>query len=239
MNNKSHDIMELQNDDNVTVIIKTISQKLEFTSSVIDKDEDNVYIKPVYVDRKILNLESPKVTIDTVWQKENGSPVIWHNCDIKIVRPEQKSSRYVIIPAEAGFTYNRRRHYRIPVRLHGETKLDGYPKVRDIIVRDVSISGCCIELDEDIENYKNLSLHLTFNDEHLNYHFDLTANILRKEKKGTNKFYYGCQFEKPYMQIGHYLNLKQQEEILSNPETSTPSKMKYFEMIKSVRKVIR
>lgn len=170
-----------------------------------------LFAEPIRQEEAVLDFSGKKLYVSLTYAQEDGTVLEWKRCAVKNVR-YQNVLYMVLYSAEDGKKINRREAYRHFLAYDGILRFGKNLKERKVTVRDMSVMGVGIIMDEDHE-VKDLGLlNLEFRDEEFNMSLQLYANPVRKEKFDENRMIYGCRIVQSDSNIGRYLAAKQKSE---------------------------
>lgn len=149
-----------------------------------------------------IDFKNHKVDISYI-SPYNGETYIFKNCDIKLVKYNNKVYHH-ISTKEPSVQLNKRRSDRQYLGIEGVVKVPN--KTTGAIINDISIFGCAFITAKDFNVGDILSV--MFKDGP--FLFDEQVRIVRIQNK-QSKFLYGCEFLGANSKLETYIKSKQKE----------------------------
>jgi len=207
---KTVTVDSIQTDDAVEIEILYNGKRKIFSSVVKDFIDDAVLITPIMVGNKAVGFPEELKTRFSVVVK--GTPFVWNDPKIRLVKYAGKMYHMVSIPGEGNYV-NRRQAYRqyvgeeMPITLFRQ---DGARDVLTVLVKDLSETGVGIVSDVimDVED----SIRLRISDE--GFLMSVNAVIVRiQEDKDKRDRIYGCQFTEKIPKLSQYIMQIQRDRL--------------------------
>ncbi len=207
---KTVTVNDIQTNDAVAIEILYNGKRKSFPSVVREFVDDAVLIDPIMVGTKAVGFPDELKTRFSIVIK--GTPFVWNDPKIRLVKYAGKMYHMVSIPGEGNYV-NRRQAYRqyvgeeMPITL---TRQDGERDVLTVLVKDLSETGVGIVSDVkmDVED----SIRLRISDE--GFLMSINAVIVRiQEDKDKRDRIYGCQFTEKIPKLSQYIMQIQRDRL--------------------------
>ena len=212
-------LFQIEPEKIVTVTVKNPKGTvINYKTKAVFGKNDMLFLEPVRQGEKILDFSGESLAISVTYAQEDGTVLEWKKCAVKNVR-YQKVPYMVLYCAVDAVTVNRRETYRHFLGYGGELQYGKNRKARKITVRDISVMGVGIIMEEEHEVADLGLLNLEFRDEEFDLPIQLYAKPVRKEKLDENQIAYGCRIVESDMHIGRYIAAKQKSEACRVPGT--------------------
>ena len=176
-------ILDLKEDTNLTIILKIKDKEFEFPSKVIENAKIGIYISPIRINGKILNLECRDANVEILVTKKKERPILYKKCYLILKRIKDVGAVYLINEPLMGTFINRRGNYRIDIGKKAFAQIGVHSDVKEYMVKDISTSGFCIVGYDDDVNEDNVGkrISISFDDANFNYHINLTGTAVREK----------------------------------------------------------
>lgn len=207
---KTVTIDDIQTNDAVEIEILYKGKRKSFPSIVREFVDDAVLVDPIMMGGKAVGFpDELKMRLSVVIK---GTPFVWNDPKIRLVKYAGKMYHMVSIPGEGNYV-NRRQAFRqyvgeempITVTHHG-----GERDVLTVLVKDLSETGVGIVSDVlmDVED----SIRLRISD--AGYLMSINAVIVRiQEEKDKRDRIYGCQFTEKVPKLSQYIMQIQRDKL--------------------------
>ena len=205
-------LYEIEPQKTVTITAKNPEEvSVNYKTKTVFGMNEMLFAEPVKQEEAVLDFSGKKLSISITYAKEDGTVLEWKKCAVKNVR-YQKVRYMVLYSAEDGKKVNRRDAYRHFLAYDGVLHFGKNRKERKVTVRDISVMGVGIIMEEEHEVQDLGLLNLEFHDEEFNMPLQLYAKPVRKEKLDENRTTYGCRIVQSDANIGRYIAAKQKSE---------------------------
>lgn len=205
-------LYEIKQEEKVT-ITATNSEgiSLHYKTKTVFCINDMLFVEPVRQDEAVLDFSGKDLTISLTYAQKDGIVLEWKKCAIKNVR-YQKVLYTILYSTAEGKKVNRRDTYRQFLAYEGILHFDKSRRERKVTVRDISVMGVGIIMEEEHELKDMGLLYLEFRDEELDLPLQLCAKPVRKESLNETQIMYGCRIVQSDINMGRYIALKQKNE---------------------------
>ena len=180
------------------------------TKTVFDFNE-MLFVEPVKKKKAILDFSGKDVSISVTYVMEDGTVLEWKRCAVRNIS-YQKEIYTVLYAAEDGKKVNRRNTYRQFLSYDGMPHFGKNRKELEVKVRDISVMGVGIIMEEE-HDMKELGLiNLEYQDEEFDMPIRVYASPVRMEKLDESRTAYGCRIVQSDTNLGRYIAAKQKSE---------------------------
>lgn len=200
-------ITELERETSVTIDIMQGTDKLTFETKVFSAISNGVLLESLKYGNRVLNVSFKGLVI---FMTANLEPLPVQFAQIELETVQYKGEVYHLARAtQEGQVVNRRENFRVYIGEDGMAQIDEHEKDREVLVKDVSISGFAIVAKDDLEA-DDAKVRLSYKDKESR--IILQGQVVRKELIDESKILYGCKLEKTPDGLARYLNQKQTEK---------------------------
>lgn len=200
-------ITELERETSVTIDIMQGTDKLTFETKVVAPISNGVLIESLKHGDRVLNVSFKGLVILLT---ANLEPLPIRFSEVQLETVQYKGEIYHLAKAKReGVEVNRRENFRVYIGEDGMAQINEHKKGREVLVKDVSISGFAIVAKDDLEA-DDAKVRLSYKDKESR--IILQGQVVRKELIDESKILYGCKLEKTPDGLAKYLNQKQTEK---------------------------
>lgn len=215
-------IFELEEKTEVNLIIVFGEKTLNFKSTYVGAKGKDALVSALRVDGKVLNLEGEDVKVSLMVERENDKPIIWTECDVKMVVVKGSVMLKIGNKGDAK-SVNRRDGFRLYIGDNAKGRVGRNKEAVQMILKDVSYSGFAVLIESKGAYEKNMPVRVVYKDEELATVIDLIGKIVRVEDSGDKKLL-GCKLDFPSPILGKYIGDKQQRILASRNGNNTTNK---------------
>lgn len=189
---------------NVIITVSRGTDVLTFASKTVELVEDKMLIEAVRHNEKVLSFNSKGVVVSA---QIDSDPLPVKFIDIVIDTIRYKDEIYHRINTnKKGIEVNRRDNFRVFIGEEGVAQMDEHKSGRDVLVKDVSLTGFSIITRDDLDVI-GAQIRLSYRDN--NSTIVLSGEVVRKAGLEDGRFLYGCKITKEPIGLSSYLNRKQ------------------------------
>lgn len=202
-------IYEIEPNEKVELIINYNNNKLNFQSVVFESKGKDLLVEPIRFNGKLLNLELGNLTLSILFNRKEGKPICWTNCDFKMTTI--KKNVYIAISNKReGTEVNRRGSFRLSIGEEGKARIGNNKDIIEMILKNVSYSGFAILIEEKIDFEIGMSIEVAYRDPQLDTVLNLHGEIVRFEEDNDGRILLGCKLYAPNPILGKFIKDKQQ-----------------------------
>lgn len=197
---------EIAVEKKVDIVVIIDDEKLEFTSEVKFVLNDTLLIDPITDgEERTIGFKNHEVMVICVPNDEKA--YMWPDVTVKLVKYNDQVYHQLSCESEGG-PINRRRNYRQYVGIEG--MVNDLVSSFNVVVKDVSVSGCSFVSAEDFPVGGNVIVSFTDN----STNFMIRCKIVRMyEVKEIGKRVYGCEANAPMRKLEKYIIEKQRKDM--------------------------
>lgn len=200
-------ITELEGDTAVVIDIVQGKDKLTFETKVVSAISNGVLLESLKYKDRVLNVSFKGLVI---FLTANLEPLPFRFSEVQLETVQYKGEIYHLAKTvHEGKPVNRRENFRVYIGEDGMAQINEHKKDREVLVKDVSISGFAIVAKDDLEA-DDAKVRLTYSDK--DSRIILHGNVVRKEIIDESKILYGCKLEETPQGLAKYLNQKQTDK---------------------------
>ena len=222
---------------NASISFTIKNKSFKFPTKVKEVNGQVIVVDPIKIKGKYLNLTTTKIKISLYIDRKNARPIIFPNCNVKMTKKGAIS--YEFYPKTPFKEVNRRNGVRIPISTSGDALIGANNKSRPIYVKDVSIEGIGILVDNNQLNYlkdimtlMDSPVRISFNDNLINYRLILEGEVSRICPVGNDKTLLGIRFSRTYLRLGQYISIRQRLESFKKQYGNSREYTKLLELTK-------
>ncbi len=208
-------IDELSPGLSVTFFVRMGNEELTLESTIQDviPQKRLALVDVIHQDDKVITFRGQNIVVDALITFENFKPQIFKNISIALMRKSDNSLCYAFTCATESKDYNRRENFRCFVDIPTTMRSEAGGAVHDITIRDVSISGFSIILDEDLNLEMGQQIHVLLTDYIKevaeNFSFHMFGIVVRRQELENGRVLYGCQLRNPVAGLDGYIMKKE------------------------------
>ena len=197
-------ISEIKPDYEISINVRSGSNKGNFVTTPAYAEEDYLYVEPFYYDRFMLSFEGD-LKIDMTAYVPGELPYYWRAVQISKVEVKGKTYHKITSKLE-GVRVNRRSSLRLPVGTRGIAVLQKGGVEHRVEIHNISATGISfIAKEGEAREFKREArVRVMYTDRDTGYNVDVFCRIVRVSIYNTH-IVYGCSFTRVYMEIAKYL----------------------------------
>lgn len=205
-------LCQVEQGKEVTIVAK--NQKglsVSYKTKVAFEINGMLFVEPVRKKEAILDFSGKGIFLSVTYVAEDGMVLEWKNSAARNVS-YQKEIYTVLYAAEDGKKVNRRNTYRQFLAYEGKLQFGKNRKELEVKVRDISVMGIGIIMEEEHDMGELGILNLEYQDEEFNMPIHVYASPVRMEKLDETRTAYGCRIVQSDTNLGRYIAAKQKSE---------------------------
>lgn len=206
---KLYDVGE---NERIQIIAKNQRGSIEYVSTVSICKQNLLFVEPIVCGNQIVNFDTGKVINSVVYTGEDGKPLIWEGCVVKNMVYKNKKY-HVLYSDKEGRKLNRRDTYRQFIGAKGLLQNDQTRETKEVIVKDISLSGISFVSDKELQLSDMQFFHLNFEDKDCRVKVQLSGKLVREENVDEVRKVFGGVIKKCNMDLNSYIATKQKFEI--------------------------
>ena len=205
-------LYEIEKEKIITITAKNEKgASLSFKTETAFSVNELLFVQPVRKGDSVLDFSRKEVQVSVTYASDEGTVTEWAGCAVKNVTYQQ-ALYTVMYAAEEGKAINRRNNYRQFLYYDGVMQLGKNRRELEVKVRDISVMGVGIIMEEEHELKDMGVINLEFQDQEFDIPIQVYADPVRKEKLDDKRTAYGCRIVQSETNLGRYLAAKQKSE---------------------------
>ena len=188
---------------------------MEFSSNVIETEQNTVKIDPIYQDDKLIGFDNPGIVLSMyVVSPEDNRVYVYMGVTIKSYRITDGTVYQVVeCRSNEGRVTNRRGAHRVWLGMTGSLMIGDSKHEHRVTIKDISATGIAFVCNDITEVTMGLPVTLSFTDEENRKSFRLMATVVRSDNSEYRRVIYGCKFKEESNIISKYVNEKQRQNL--------------------------
>ncbi len=171
-----------------------------------------LFIEPIVHGNLVVNFDIGNVKNSVVYVGEDGKPLIWEGCVVKNMVYQNKKY-HILYSDKEGKKLNRRESYRQFIGTRGILQIDNTHETKEVIIKDISLSGIALVLDDSTQLTDIGNFHLNYEDRDCKINVQLAGRLIRQEDADGKRRIFGGVINRSNVDLSGYITTKQKLEI--------------------------